>query len=69
MTSGDPYFPTFEGPDEHGNCYVNWRGRRWGLLTPIQDNWEYRDEWGYRHRSLARVELSFKMTELAEEQP
>lgn len=56
-------FPTFDGPDLLGLYYVNWRGRRWGMLTPIMDNWQL-DQWRAWETfppGPPRVELSFRM--------
>lgn len=68
----DDYWPTFSTEKtSYGDRYfVHWRGRKWGLLTPIMDNWQF-DQWptGIYERRGTKVELSFKMLLLDEENP
>lgn len=66
------YWPTFETQDtSYGEQFiVNWRGQRWGMLTPICENWQT-DQYEPRLYEIrnTKVELSFKMVLLDEEKP
>ena len=64
MSDEDQYFPTFSEQD--GQYYVQWKGREWGLLTPIKDDWQYPSYHGSFDPSRRgfKVHLSFTMCEL-----
>ncbi|WP_142395311.1 hypothetical protein [Mycobacterium avium] len=55
--------PKFE--QRGGQVYVQWRGREWGLLTPILDTWNSYS-YGFYPHNRTTVRMSFELLLLDE---